>query len=160
MPIYEGRLDADSVRLAFVVSRFNELVTRRLLDGALHGVRRHGGDPDAASVVWVPGAFEIPIVARRLAASGQFDAVICLGAVIRGDTAHFDHVAGQAASGVAQAALATGVPVIFGILTTDTLEQALDRAGAKAGNKGYDALIAALEMASLWRQLPPAERPI
>ncbi len=156
MPVYEGRLEAEGLRLAFVVSRFNELVTRQLLEGALHGLRRHGGDPDGASVVWVPGAFEVPVVARRLAASGAFDAVVCLGAVIRGDTAHFDHVAGQAATGVARAALDTGVPVIFGVLTTDTLEQAQDRAGGKAGNKGYDALVAAVEMASLMRSLPSA----
>jgi 6,7-dimethyl-8-ribityllumazine synthase len=151
MPAFEGRLEASGLRVAIVVSRFNELVSRQLLEGARDSLRRHGGDEPA--VAWVPGAFEIPLVAHRLASSGRYDAVICLGAVIRGATAHFDYVAGQCAAGVARVSLETGVPVSFGVLTTDTLEQALDRAGGKAGNKGADAALAAVEMASLLRQI-------
>jgi 6,7-dimethyl-8-ribityllumazine synthase len=154
VPTYEGRLDASGLRMALVVSRFNELITRQLLEGARDGLRRHGADEEALTVVWVPGAFEIPLVARRLAGSGAFDAVVCLGAVIRGATPHFDHVANQAAAGIARAGQDSGVPVIFGVLTTDTIEQAIERAGTKAGNKGYDAAMAAIEMANLLRQLP------
>ena len=154
MPTYEGRLDAAGLRVAVVVSRFNELITRQLLEGARDGLRRHGADEETLSVVWVPGAFEIPPVAQRLARSGAFDAVVCLGAVIRGATPHFDHVANQTAAGIARAAQETGVPVIFGILTTDTIDQAIERAGTKAGNKGFDAAVAAIEMANLLRQLP------
>jgi 6,7-dimethyl-8-ribityllumazine synthase len=141
-------------RLAIVVARFNELVTGKLLEGALDCLRAHGIDEDDLLVAWVPGAFELPLVARRLAASGGFDAVICLGAVVRGETPHFDHVAGQAALGIRTAAEDTGVPVIFGVLTTDTLEQAIDRAGGKHGNKGWDAAMAAMETASVLDQLP------
>lgn len=141
-------------RLAIVVARFNELVTGKLLDGAVECLRAHGIDEDDLLVAWVPGAFELPLVSRRLAASGGFDAVICLGAVVRGETPHFDHVAGQAALGIRTAAEDTGVPVIFGVLTTDTLEQAIDRAGGKHGNKGWDAAMAALETASVLDQLP------
>ncbi|HYE94999.1 MAG TPA: 6,7-dimethyl-8-ribityllumazine synthase [Rubricoccaceae bacterium] len=141
------------VRFAVVASRFNELVTQRLLDGALDALARHGVADDRVTVAWCPGAFEIPVVAKALAASGGYDAVICLGAVIRGATAHFDHVAGGVASGVQRAALDTGVPVLFGVLTVDTIEQALERAGTKAGNKGAEAAIGALEMVSLLRQL-------
>jgi len=154
VPTYEGRLDAAGLRVAVVVSRFNELITRQLLEGARDGLRRHGADEETLSVVWVPGAFEIPPVAQRLARSGAFDAVVCLGAVIRGATPHFDHVANQTAAGIARAAQETGVPVIFAILTTDTIEQAIERAGTKAGNKGFDAAVAAIEMANLLRQLP------
>lgn len=154
MPTYEGRLDATGLRVAVVVSRFNELFTKQLLEGAWDCLRRHGADEGSVSAVWVPGAFEIPLVARRLAESGQFDAVICLGAVIRGATAHFDYVAGQAAAGVARVALETGIPIIFGILTTDTLEQTMERSGTKAGNKGWEAALTAIEMASLLRELP------
>jgi 6,7-dimethyl-8-ribityllumazine synthase len=141
-------------RLAIVVARFNELVTGKLLDGAVECLRAHGIDEDDLLVAWVPGAFELPLVSRRLAASGGFDAVICLGAVVRGETPHFDHVAGQAALGIRTAAEDTDVPVIFGVLTTDTLEQAIDRAGGKHGNKGWDAAMAALETASVLDQLP------
>jgi 6,7-dimethyl-8-ribityllumazine synthase len=137
-----------------VAARFNELVTRKLVQGALDGLRASGVSDDDVDVAWVPGAFELPIVARRLAGSGVYDAVVCLGAVIRGETPHFDHVATQAAAGVREAGVATGVPVIFGVLTTDTLEQALARAGGDHGNKGWDAALAALEMASLLEQLP------
>ena len=154
MQTYAGRLDATDLRLAIVVSRFNELITKQLLEGALDTLRRHGADDGRISVAWVPGAFEIAPVARRLACSGAFDAVVCLGAVIRGATPHFDHVANQAAAGIARAGYDSGVPVIFGVLTTDTIEQAIERAGTKAGNKGSDAAVAAIEMASLLRQLP------
>jgi 6,7-dimethyl-8-ribityllumazine synthase len=150
---YEGKLDATGLRFAVVISRFNEMVTRHLLEGAQDCLRRHGASDEQPSVAWVPGAWEIPLVAQRLAASGQFDAVICLGAVIRGATAHFDYVAGQAAAGVARASLETGIPITFGILTTDTVEQALDRAGLKSGNKGFEAALAAIEMANLSRTL-------
>lgn len=141
-------------RFAIVVARFNELVTGKLLDGAVECLRAHGIDEDDLLVAWVPGAFELPLVSRRLAASGGFDAVVCLGAVVRGETPHFDHVAGQAALGIRTAAEDTGVPVIFGVLTTDTLEQAIGRSGGKHGNKGWDAAMAALETASVLEQLP------
>jgi 6,7-dimethyl-8-ribityllumazine synthase len=137
-----------------VVARFNELVTRKLLEGALEGLRAHGVAEEDIDVAWVPGAFELPIVARRLATTRAYDAVICLGAVIRGETAHFEQVAGQAATGIRGVAEDTGVPVIFGVLTTETLEQARARAGGDHGNKGWDAATAALEMASLLEQLP------
>jgi 6,7-dimethyl-8-ribityllumazine synthase len=156
MPTYEGRLDAGGLRIAIVAGRFNEMITKALLEGALSGLRRHGLDDAGVTVAWVPGAFELPLAAKRLAASGEFDAVICLGAVIRGATAHFEHVAGQAAAGASRAALDTDVPVIFGVLTTDTIEQAIERSGTKAGNKGFDAALAAIEMADLLRQLPKA----
>ena len=151
---FEGTLLGSGLRFGIVVSRFNEFITRRLLEGALDGLRRHGVEEDAVDVAWVPGSLEIPVVARRLAQSGQYDAVICLGAVIRGATAHFDYVAGGAANGIASVALETGVPVIFGVITTDTIEQAIERAGTKAGNKGYDAALSAIEMANLMRTLP------
>jgi 6,7-dimethyl-8-ribityllumazine synthase len=154
MPTYEGRLDASGLRVAIVVSRFNETITRQLLEGALSGLRRCGLDDAGTTVAWVPGAMELPLAARRLAASGEFDAVIALGAVIRGATAHFEHVAGQAAAGLTRAALDTDVPVVFGVLTTDTIEQAIERSGTKAGNKGFDAALTAIEMADLLRQLP------
>lgn len=156
MPTYEGRLDGADMRIAIVASRFNELITSHLLEGARDGLRRLGVAEDDVAVAWVPGSFEIPLVAKTLAASGTYDAVICLGAVIRGATAHFDHVAGQAAAGVARAALDTGVPVIFGILTTDTIEQALERVGAKGSNRGADAALAGVEMASLLRLIGDA----
>jgi 6,7-dimethyl-8-ribityllumazine synthase len=148
-----GDLLARGRRFAIVVSRFNEVVTSKLLDGAVECLRAHDVDEDDVVVAWVPGAFELPIVARRVASSG-YDAVICLGAVIRGETAHFDHVAGQAANGIRGAAEETGVPVIFGVLTTDTLGQAMDRAGGKHGNKGWDAAMAAMETASVLERLP------
>jgi 6,7-dimethyl-8-ribityllumazine synthase len=151
---FRGETRAQGRRIAVVVARFNVIVTRRLLDGAIEGLRAHGVADADVDVAWVPGAFELPVVARRLAASGTYDSVICLGAVIRGETSHFDHVAGQAATGIREAAVATGVPVVFGVLTTETLEQAMARAGGDHGNKGWDAAAAALEMASLLEQLP------
>ena len=149
----EGSLLANDGRFAVVVSRFNAFITEKLLDGALDAFRRHGADVDAIRVVRCPGAVEMPLVARRLAVSGDYDAVVCLGAVIRGATYHFELVAQSAARGIAQVSLETGVPVIFGVLTTDTIEQAIERAGTKAGNKGADAALAGIEMANLLRQL-------
>ncbi len=154
MTTYEGRLRGDGMRIGICCSRFNDLITERLLAGAVDGLTRHGVDPGSLTVVWAPGAFELPLVARRLAASGQVDAVIALGAVIRGATGHYEHVAGQAAAGLQRAQLDTGVPVVFGVLTTDTIEQAVERAGTKAGNKGSEAAATAIEMVDLLRQLP------
>src|SRR5256885_1412933 len=144
MPTYEGNLTAPRGRFAIVAAKFNHEVVERLVAGANDALRRQGVAEDAIDLLWVPGSFELPLVAQRLAASKKYAAVICLGAVIRGDTDHYDYVAGEAAGGVARAALATGVPVIFGILTCDTLEQAINRAGGKAGNKGLDAAMTAI----------------
>ncbi len=144
-----GEATAAGRRFAVVVSRFNSLVTERLLSGALDAFARHGAPRDAVDVAWVPGAFEIPVVAQRLASSGAYGAVVALGAVVRGETSHYDHVCQAVTSGVLRAGLDTGVPVIFGVLTADTMEQALDRAGGKAGNKGAEAAVAAIEMANL-----------
>jgi 6,7-dimethyl-8-ribityllumazine synthase len=152
---YEGRLDATGIRVTIVAGRFNDTVTKPLLEGALDGLREHGLDPADVPVAWVPGAFEIPLVAKRVAESGQVDVVICLGAVIRGGTPHFDFVAGECAAGVTRAALDTGVPVIFGVLTTDDFDQAMDRAGGTEGNKGREAAVTAIEMVDLLRQLSP-----
>ena len=153
--VFEGKLVPHGRQhYAVVVARFNELFTRQLLEGAQNAFRRHGVADEDVDVAWVPGSFEVPLVARRLAASGSYAAVVCLGAIIRGATSHFDYVAGQAAAGVARAGLDTGVPVIFGIITTETLEQAMDRSGAKSGNKGFEAAVTAIEMADLLRQLP------
>lgn len=149
-----GQLSATGLKIAIVVSRFNDFITRRLLEGAEDALLRHGADPETITAVWVPGAVEIPLVAKRLAASGDYDAVICLGAVIRGATSHYDHVCSMVAGGIAAAALETGVPVIFGVLTTDTIEQAIERSGTKAGNKGFEAAVSAIEMANLLRRLP------
>jgi 6,7-dimethyl-8-ribityllumazine synthase len=154
---FEGTFGGAGLRVAIVVARFNENITRLLLQGARDGLRRHGVADGDVAVAWVPGAFEIPLIARKLATGGGFDAVICLGAVIRGATPHFDAVVSAAVSGVARAGMDSGVPVIFGVLTTDTLEQAIERAGSKAGNKGFDAAAAAIEMANLLRALD--ERP-
>ena len=153
MKEYEGKLRAEGKRFAIVASRFNGFVVERLVEGARSTLERLGASPDAISVAHVPGAFEIPAVAGRLARSGKYDAVICVGAVIRGATPHFDYVAGEAAKGIARAASESQVPVIFGVLTTDTVDQAVERAGAKAGNKGAEAAAAAVEMASLYEAL-------
>ncbi len=152
MKLHAGGLDATGLRFALVAARFNESVVQRLVDGALDCLRRHGADDDELELAWVPGAFEIPVVAQQLASSGRFDAVITLGAVIRGQTAHFDYVAAQAAD-VGRVAMDTGVPVTFGVLTTDSYEQAVDRAGGKLGNKGWDAALAAIETARLLQDL-------
>jgi len=155
MPIFiEGTFAPPPGRFALVAARFNSAVVDPLVAGALDALKRHGVEDAAVDVVRVPGSFEIPLVAQRLAASDSYAAVICLGAVIRGDTDHYDHVAGQAAAGVARASLDTGVPIVFGVLTCDTLEQAMNRAGAKAGNKGFEAGLTAIEMVNLLRQLP------
>ncbi|MGE5459378.1 MAG: 6,7-dimethyl-8-ribityllumazine synthase [Solirubrobacterales bacterium] len=154
MTEHRGTEEAGGRRFAVVAARFNEVVVRKLVAGALEGLRAKGAADEDVDLAWVPGSFELPLVARRLAASGRYAAVICLGAVIRGETPHFDHVAEQAALGIREAAQATGAPVIFGVLTTDTFEQAMDRAGGKHGNKGWDAAMAGMEMASLLEGLP------
>jgi 6,7-dimethyl-8-ribityllumazine synthase len=154
MTSYEGRLAGQGMRIAIACSRFNDLITTRLLAGAKDGLTRLGVDEGSITEAWVPGAFELPLVARELAASGEFDAVITLGAVIRGATGHYELVAGQCAAGIQRAQLDTGVPVIFGVLTTETIEQAIERAGTKAGNKGFEAAQSAIEMVDLLRQLP------
>src|SRR5207237_2778394 len=152
--VIEGTFAPPPGRFALVAARFNSAIVDNLVAGALEGLKRHGVSDDAVDLVRVPGSFEIPLVAQRLASSRKYAAVICLGAVIKGETDHYDHVAGSAVSGVAQAALATGVPVILGILTCDTLEQAINRAGGKSGNKGFEAALAAIEMVNLLRELP------
>jgi 6,7-dimethyl-8-ribityllumazine synthase len=151
--VVEGMLNGAGKKFALVVSRFNELITRKLLEGAMDCLIRHGTDPQDITVVWVPGAFEIAITAQRVAASKKFDAVICLGAVIRGSTPHFDYVAAEVSKGVAKVGLDERMPVIFGVLTTDTVEQAVERAGTKAGNKGWNAALSAIEMADLFGKL-------
>ncbi len=154
--VLEGQLTAAGLRFAVIVSRFNSFITERLLGGAMDALTRTGADPELIDVIKVPGSWEIPPVAGELARSHRYDAVICLSAIIRGDTPHFDYVAAEAAKGVAHAAYDTGVPVAFGVLTTNTLEQAIDRAGAKGGNKGFDAAMAAIEMANLLKTLRQA----
>jgi 6,7-dimethyl-8-ribityllumazine synthase len=153
LKIFEGQLVARDYRFALIVSRFNEFISNRLLGGALDALKRHDAAEDNIEVIWIPGAFELPLAAQMAARSGRYDAVICLGAVIRGATPHFEYVAAEAAKGVAKVSLETGVPTIFGVITADTLEQAIERAGTKAGNKGWDAALAAIEMADLKRKL-------
>lgn len=149
MKVIEGNLVANGARVGIVVGRFNEFIVSKLLGGALDGLKRHGVLDDNISVAWVPGAFEIPLVAKKMASSSEYDAVICLGAVIKGSTPHFDYVCAEASKGVATVSLNSEKPVIFGILTTDSIEQAIERAGTKAGNKGYDAAVSAIEMVNL-----------
>ncbi len=151
----EGNLSAAGLKFAIVVGRFNSFITDRLLAGAIDGLKRSGAEDEAIEIVRVPGAWELPVAARALAVQKRHDALICLGAVIRGDTPHFDYVAGESASGLARVAAETGMPVAFGVLTTNSVEQAVDRAGAKSGNKGFDAAMTAIEMANLLRQLQP-----
>lgn len=153
MRTYEGKLLAQGLRFGIIVSRFNDFICDRLLGGALDALRRSGADEGAIDIFKVPGAFEIPLLAKKVASTARYDAVICLGAVIRGSTPHFDYVANEVSKGVASVGLDTGIPVTFGVLTTDTLEQAIERAGSKAGNKGWDAAVSAIEMANLIRQL-------
>ncbi|MEW6554946.1 MAG: 6,7-dimethyl-8-ribityllumazine synthase [Actinomycetota bacterium] len=153
MTTYEGHLVATGLKFAIVVARFNEFISTRLLDGALDALKRHDADMDAVDIAWVPGSFEIPLVASRLAASGRYDAVICLGAVIRGSTPHFEYVAAEVSKGVARVSLDREVPVVFGIITADTIEQAVERAGAKQGNKGWQAALTAVEMGNLLKGL-------
>ncbi|HOT44964.1 MAG TPA: 6,7-dimethyl-8-ribityllumazine synthase [Spirochaetota bacterium] len=153
MKLIEGKIDATGLKVAIVVSRFNEFITNKLLGGAMDCLKRNNADEDNITVAWVPGAFEIPAVTRVLAASNKYDAVICLGAVIRGSTPHFDYVAAEVSKGVASISLNAKIPVIFGVLTTDTIEQAIERAGTKSGNKGFDAAMSAIEMANLYKQI-------
>lgn len=151
--IFEGNLIGQDLKVGIVVARFNDFITSKLLSGAEDALRRHGVAESDVDVAWVPGAFEVPFAAKQMAASGRYDAVITLGAVIRGATAHFDYVAGEVAKGVANLALNSGIPVIFGVLTTDTIEQAIERAGTKAGNKGWEAAVSAIEMANLAKSM-------
>jgi 6,7-dimethyl-8-ribityllumazine synthase len=153
MKIVEGNLSAENIKFAIVVGRFNSFITERLLEGAVDCILRHNGNKENIEVVKVPGSFEIPLVAKKLAKSGKYDAVICLGAVIRGSTPHFDYVANEVTKGIAQVSLETEVPISYGILTTDTIEQAVERAGTKMGNKGFDAALTAIEMVNIIKQI-------
>jgi len=155
--IHQGRLNAEGFRFALVVSRWNDFLTSKLTEGALDGLERLGAEESAVEIFKVPGSFELPLTARKAAESGKFDAVIAIGVVIRGETPHFDYVAGEAAKGTAQAAMQTGIPVIFCVVTTDTLEQAINRAGVKAGNKGYEAAFAAVELVNLYKEMGGGE---
>ncbi|NPB09079.1 MAG: 6,7-dimethyl-8-ribityllumazine synthase [Thermodesulfobacteria bacterium] len=151
--VIEGDFRGEGLRFGIVVGRFNSFISKKLLEGALDALTRHGVDPARVEVVWVPGSFEIPLAAKKMASSGKYDALICLGTIIRGATPHFDYVAAEASKGIAQVMLETQVPISFGVLTTETIEQAIERAGTKAGNKGFDAAMAALEMANLIKKL-------
>ena len=153
MNIIEGKWVAKNIKIGIVAARFNEFIVSKLVDGALDGLKRHGVADEDISIAYVPGAFEIPLVAKKMAESDKYDAVICLGAVIKGSTAHFDYVCAEASKGIAMASLETGKPVIFGVLTTDTIEQAIERAGTKAGNKGFDVASTAIEMVNLMNNL-------
>lgn len=153
MRILEGNLVADKLKVGIVAGRFNEFIVSKLLSGALDGLKRHGVDKENIDVAWVPGAFEIPLIAKKMIQNEKYDAVICLGAVIKGSTPHFDYVCAETSKGIAQVSMQTEKPVIFGVLTTDTIEQAIERAGTKAGNKGYDAAVSAIEMANLLSNL-------
>ena len=150
---FEGQLTAGSMRVGIVIARFNEFIGSKLLGGALDGLKRHGMDEESIDVAWVPGAFEIPLVAKGMANSGKYDAVVCLGAVIRGSTSHYDYVCSEVSKGIAQVSLASDIPVMFGVLTTDNLEQAIERAGSKAGNKGFESAVAAIEMVNLMKEI-------
>ena len=153
MKTFEGRLVAEGLKVGIIVARFNEFIGSKLLSGAIDGLVRHGMDENDIEVAWVPGAFEIPVAAQRMAQSKKYDAIICLGAVIKGSTSHYDYVCAEVSKGVASVSLQYGLPVMFGVLTTDNIEQAIERAGTKAGNKGYDCALSAIEMANLIRQM-------
>ncbi len=153
MEIFEGKLISDGLKFGIIVGRFNEFIGGKLLSGALDALKRHGANEEDIDIVWVPGAFEIPLVAKKMAKTEKYDAVICLGAVIRGSTPHFDYVSNEVTKGIANVSLSTELPIVFGVLTTDTIEQAIERAGTKAGNKGYDAAITAIEMANLLKEI-------
>ena len=153
MKTLEGALVAQNMKVALVAARFNEFITAKLIGGALDGLKRHGVPEEAIHLAWVPGAFEIPLVDSKLANSGKYDAVICLGAVIRGSTSHYDYVCAEVSKGIATVSLQSQIPVLFGVLTTDTIEQAIERAGTKAGNKGYDCALSAVEMVNLLREI-------
>jgi len=152
MKTYEGNLIAEGLRFGIIIARFNEFIGGKLLAGAIDALIRHGVEENSIEITWVPGAFEIPLVAMKMAKTQKYDGVICLGAVIRGSTPHFDYVASEVSKGIASVSLNTELPIIFGVLTTDTIEQAIERAGTKAGNKGYDAAVTAIEMANLLKQ--------
>ena len=153
MKVLEGKVVADGAKIGIVASRFNEFIVSKLISGARDGLVRHNVEDDDITLAWVPGAFEIPVMAKKMAESGKYDAVICLGAVIRGATSHYDYVCAEVSKGIASVSLETGVPVMFGVVTTDNIEQAIERAGTKAGNKGYDCAMGALEMIDLMKQL-------
>lgn len=153
MNTFEGKLVAQNIKVAIVAARFNEFITSKLIGGAMDGLTRHGVQEEDIHLAWVPGAFEIPLIAGKMAKSGKYDAVICLGAVIRGSTSHYDLVCNEVAKGIAQVSLASNVPVMFGVITTDTIEQAIERAGSKAGNKGYDCALGAVEMVNLIQEI-------
>jgi 6,7-dimethyl-8-ribityllumazine synthase len=153
MKLMEGKIDATGIKIAIIVSRFNEFITNRLLGGAVDCLKRNNADEDNITVAWVPGSFEIPAVARIMALSNKYDAILCLGAVIRGSTPHFDYVASEVSKGIANLSLNFKIPIIYGVLTTDSIEQAIERAGTKSGNKGFDAAMSAIEMASLYKQI-------
>ena len=157
MNIYEGKISGKGLKFAIVVARFNEFITNKLLSGAVDALKRHETPEENISVAWVPGSFEIPIVAKKLAATKKFDAIICLGAVIRGATTHYDYVCNEVSKGVAAVGLQSGVPTIFGVVTTENIQQAIERAGTKSGNKGFDAAVSAMEMANLFKTLKKAE---
>lgn len=151
MKVFEGNLVSDGIKVGIVAARFNEFITSKLLGGALDGLLRHDVKDDDISVAWVPGAFEIPLMASKMAATGKYDAILCLGAVIRGSTSHYDYVCNEVSKGIASVSLSSGIPVMFGVLTTENIEQAIERAGSKAGNKGYDCAVGAIEMVNLIR---------
>ncbi|MDY4561499.1 6,7-dimethyl-8-ribityllumazine synthase [Peptostreptococcus porci] len=153
MKIYEGKLVADGVKIGIVAGRFNEFITSKLISGALDGLKRHNVDEDSIEIAWVPGAFEIPLVASEMARSKKYDAIICLGAVIRGNTSHYDYVCNEVSKGIAHVSLETGIPIMFGVVTTENIEQAIERAGTKSGNKGYDVAVGAIEMINLVREI-------
>lgn len=153
MKTYEGKLITKDIQIGIVAARFNEFITVKLLNGALDGLKRHGASEDMIDIAWVPGAFEIPLIASKMAESGKYDAVICLGAVIRGSTTHYDYVCSEVSKGIAHTSLTSGIPVMFGILTTENIEQAIERAGTKAGNKGFDCAAGAIEMVNLIRNM-------
>lgn len=153
MKTLEGKLVAEGMKVGIIASRFNEFIVSKLVSGAIDGLVRHNVNDNDITVAYVPGAFEIPVIASKMASSGKYDAVICVGAVIRGATSHYDYVCNEVSKGIAQASMASGIPVLFGILTTDSIEQAIERAGTKAGNKGYDCALSAIEMVNLMKQL-------
>ena len=153
MKMYEGKLVSKKIKVGIIAARFNEFITAKLVSGALDGLKRHDVEEEDISIAWVPGAFEIPLIASKMAKSGKYDAVICLGSVIRGSTSHYDYVCSEVSKGVASVSLSSGIPVMFGVLTTETIEQAIERAGSKAGNKGYDCATGAIEMVNLIREM-------
>lgn len=153
MKVFEGNVVSDNIKVGIVASRFNEFIVSKLVGGALDGLKRHGVPEENTDVAWVPGAFEIPLIAKKMANSGKYDAVICVGAVIRGSTSHYDYVCSEVSKGIAAVSLASDIPVMFGVITTENIEQAIERAGSKAGNKGYECALGAIEMVNLIREI-------